>query len=200
MRPRKPPAEPPSDELDDAALFRAAIGPVREFEPVEMPHRRGPAAEPRQREADERAALQQLRDAPFAIDSPDLLLYRRPEVAPRVLKRLRRGLYAVQDELDLHGLHAADAERLLRQFLADVRRSGAICVRLIHGKGLHSESTGPVLKSLVEHLLRQRRDVLAYASAPPAQGGGGAVLVLLARRSPGAAGVTESDDPAPAVD
>ena len=192
MRPRQPPQDRPPDELDDAALFRAAIGPVREFDPVALPQRARPTAEPRQHQADERAALEQMRQAPFAIDSADLLAYRRDEVPPRVLKRLRRGLYAVQDELDLHGLPVADAERLLRQFLADVRQRGAICVRLIHGKGLHSGlGESPALKSLVDRLLRQRRDVLAFASAPAAQGGGGAVLVLLARRAPGSGSATD---------
>jgi DNA-nicking Smr family endonuclease len=39
-----------------------------------------------------------------------------------------------------------------------------------------------VLKNLVDRLLRQRNDVLAFHSAPAGQGGTGAVLVLLARR------------------
>lgn len=183
--PRTPPPAPDDDE-DAAELFRSAIGPVRRIEAPEALPRRTPAPEPRQREADEQAALRQMREAPFRIESPDLLLYRRPEVAPRVLKRLRRGLYVVQDELDLHRMHAAEAEQALRRFLSEVRRAGFGCVRLIHGKGLHSDSTaGPVLKPLVERMLAQRNDVLAYATAPPAQGGGGAVLVLLARSDRG---------------
>jgi DNA-nicking Smr family endonuclease len=58
--------------------------------------------------------------------------------------------------------------------------AGLGCVRIVHGKGLHSESGVPVLKNLVDRVLRQRADVLAFHSAPPAQGGHGAVLVLLA--------------------
>jgi DNA-nicking Smr family endonuclease len=54
-------------------------------------------------------------------------------------------------------------------------------VRIVHGKGLHSDSGVPVLKNLVDRILRQRADVLAYHSAPAAQGGHGAVLVLLKR-------------------
>lgn len=52
----------------------------------------------------------------------------------------------------------------------------------MHGKGLHSDSGVPVLKNLVDRLLRQRAEVLAYHSAPAAQGGQGAVLVLLGRQ------------------
>lgn len=178
---RKPARPRPVDE-DDVALFRSAIGEVRRIEaatPVEAPR---PSAEPRQREADEQAALREMRETPFANEAADVLLYRRPEVSPRLLKRLRRGSYVVQDELDLHRMSALEAERALRRFLAEAIASGISCVRLVHGKGLHAAESGPVLKPLVERLLAQRRDVLAYASAPVAAGGTGAVLVLLARR------------------
>ena len=55
-------------------------------------------------------------------------------------------------------------------------------MRIIHGKGLGSDAEIPVLKNVVDRVLRQRSDVLAFHSAPPAQGGTGAVLVLLAAR------------------
>ena len=70
---------------------------------------------------------------------------------------------------------------LLRRVLQDARANGLPCVRIIHGKGLGSGGV-PILKNLVDRLLRQRNDVLAYHSAPPAQGGTGAVLVLLRPR------------------
>jgi DNA-nicking Smr family endonuclease len=197
--PRKktpPPAAPEAASDDDAALFRSAIGNVRELPSMEAPPAPSrPAAVPVQREADEQDALQQSRLAPFSVEGTDVLLYRRDEVPPRVLKRLRRGLYTVQDELDLHRLLLAQADAALRRFLRESRDAGLGCVRVIHGKGLHSGAVdGPVLKALVERQLAQRRDVLAYASAPPAMGGTGAVLVLLARRRPGEA-VLSRDDP-----
>jgi DNA-nicking Smr family endonuclease len=196
--PRKkspPPAAPAGSSDDDAALFRSAIGEMRELPPVDAPPAPPrPAAVPAQREADEHEALQQSRLAPFSVEGSDVLLYRRDEVPPRVLKRLRRGLYTVQDELDLHRLLLAQAEQALRRFLREARDAGHGCVRVIHGKGLHSGAVdGPVLKALVERQLAQRRDVLAYASAPPAMGGTGAVLVLLARRRPGEAPITSDD-------
>jgi DNA-nicking Smr family endonuclease len=55
-------------------------------------------------------------------------------------------------------------------------------VRIVHGKGWRSGPGGPVLKGLTDHLLRRRADVLAFASARPADGGTGAVLVLLKTR------------------
>ena len=75
----------------------------------------------------------------------------------------------------------------MRSALAGARDHGVGCVRIIHGKGMHGSGSiasrdVPVLKNLVDRLLRQRADVLAFHSAPPAQGGTGAVLVLLAPR------------------
>src|SRR3546814_11474643 len=59
----------------------------------------------------------------------------------------------------LHHADLAQAEALLRAFLRAARESGAGCVRIIHGKGLHSDSRIPPLKNLVDRMLRQRADV-----------------------------------------
>jgi DNA-nicking Smr family endonuclease len=117
-----------------------------------------------------------------AIESGDELLYLKHGHSPRLLKRLRRGEYSVQDEIDLHHLRAVAAAELLRTFLADSQRAGYRCIKIIHGKGLRSGQRGPVLKALTAHLLRRRADVIAFASARANQGGSGATLVLLARR------------------
>lgn len=179
-----PPARPamPAVEPDDATLFREAIGPVRVIEAespaVEAPK---PLPDTRQHDADEAAALREMRtqslDA-LAHAMGEVLEFRRDEVPPRTLKRLKRGEYAVQDELDLHRMRVDEAEAAMRAFFADVRRRQFPCIRLVHGKGLRSEA-GPVLKALVDRVLRHRGDVLAFCSAPPAQGGTGATLVLL---------------------
>jgi DNA-nicking Smr family endonuclease len=186
---RKPRPSPPPDPAD-AELFRAAIGPVRELAPPpEPPRAPKPRPVPRQREIDEARALEDSRLHPFdyADGFGDNVEYLKDGLAPRVLKRLKRGQYSVQDEFDLHGMKAVLAERVLREFLHESRRRENLCVRIVHGKGLNSEGDFPVLKALVERMLRQRADVLAFASAPAAQGGTGAVLVLLARRRPGEA-------------
>ena len=170
---------------DDAALFRDAIGPVRA-----LPARPAPPAKPRPRPAprmaqrDEAEAASEFRRAltADALEAGDALAYRRETVPPRTLQRLRRGHYATQDELDLHWADARQAEAMLREFLNHARQHGLGCVRVIHGKGLHGDSTAPVLKNLVDRLLRHRADVLAFASAPANQGGTGAVLVLLAAK------------------
>lgn len=171
-----------SDE-DDAALFRSAIGPVRELPSVAPPPQAPkprPSAKMAQRDdRDARSEFLRLLDSPL-LQAGDALRYRRDEVPERVLQRLGRGHYAAQDELDLHRCDAATAEAMLRRFLKEARDDGAGCVRIVHGKGLHADDGVATLKNLVDRLLRQRGDVLAFHSAPGAQGGTGAVLVLLA--------------------
>lgn len=175
------------DDPDDAELFRAAIGRVRPLPAADQaPQRPRPPPETRMRDADERAALNESRREPglSAAESGDAIEYRRNEVTPQTLRRLKRGEFSVQDSFDLHQLNAAIAEAALGRFLLEARAANHRCVRIVHGKGLHSPQ-GPVLKSLMERTLARRADVLAYASAPPAQGGTGALLVLLAKRRPG---------------
>lgn len=179
-----------SEKDDDAELFRSAIGPVRRLrEAAPPPSTPKPRPRARMAERDEAAALDEFRHALDAqlLEAGDVLSYRRDTLPPRSLQRLRRGEIAIQDELDLHGADMREAEMLLRAFIAQARDHGVGCVRIIHGKGLHRSGSiasrdVPVLKNLVDRVLRQRADILAFHSAPPAQGGTGAVLVLLAPR------------------
>jgi DNA-nicking Smr family endonuclease len=182
MRKRREEATDGSPD-DDAALFRSAIGPVRELPPSPMPPGKPkPRPLPRMAARDDAQARDEFRRSTIdQLEAGDALSYRRDEVPPRVLQRLRRGEYSAQEEIDLHHSDAVQAEAMLRQFLKDARHAGLGCVRIVHGKGLHSDSGVPVLKNLVDRILRQRADVLAYHSAPAAQGGHGAVLALLKR-------------------
>lgn len=179
--------KPPTDEHDDddAALFREAIGEVRRIEIKEQTiARKKPVADSKMFRRDEAEALRDSRSVSVAeayLNSADELSYRRPEIPEKWFKQLKRGQISIQDELDLHHCRAADAEVFLKQFLNQAREEAHYCVRVIHGKGLRSGSA-PVLKALVDRVLRHRGDVLAFNSAPPAQGGTGAVLILLARQ------------------
>ena len=176
----------PEDE-DPAALFRAAIGEVtplrKEAEPAPAAARPKPRARMAERDEAEAAGefARLLRDS-APLEAGDVASYRRDALPPRLFQRLKRGQYSVQDELDLHGATAAQAEAMLRQFLLEAHAHEYGCVRIIHGKGLQSDGGAPVLKNLVDRLLRLRNDVLAFHSAPTSQGGTGAVLVLLSRR------------------
>ncbi len=172
------------DNDDDGALFRSAIGRVRRLpEATPPPHAPKPWPRARMAERDEHDARAEFRRSLHAAaPAPaDALAWHRPELHVRSWQRLKRGDYSAEDELDLHHCDAARAARLLAAFLAHARRERLGCVRIIHGKGLHSEAL-PVIKSLVDAKLRLHQHVLGYHSAPANAGGTGAVLVLLARR------------------
>ena len=185
-RRRTPAPPPPATAAEDARLFREAVGPVRELpgDGRAAAPRPRPAAEPRQSLADEARVRDELLAASpeaLAIQAGEALSWLRDGHDPRLLRRLRGGQFAVQDEIDLHHVNAEAARGMVRDFLAEAAAQRRRCVRIIHGKGLRSPQ-GPVLKALVDRLLRQHGDVLAFASAPAAQGGTGAVLVLLRAR------------------
>ena len=103
----------------------------------------------------------------------------RRGLSPDILKKLRRGHWAVQGEIDLHGHTIDEAHDALSDFVVDARQRGYRCVRAIHGKGLTSPNREPVLKGRVRRWLAHWDEVLAYCEAPPHAGGGGAVLILL---------------------
>jgi len=179
-----PDEKDPDESEPDAQLFREAVRGVR-------PLRSGRAAPPRPRpgprarfaRADRAAVLRESLEGGGAdpeLAGGDELVFRRPHVQVAVLKRLRRGEYRVQREIDLHGLTVADAKQALRQFLIKALEQQVHCVRIIHGKGLRSGHRGPVLKAAVSAVLRRTGAVLAYVSARPVDGGTGAVYVLLA--------------------
>lgn len=105
--------------------------------------------------------------------------FARPGLQRYTLRKLRRGNWPIQDELDLHGLNRDEARRILVIFLNKGVLRGLRCVRVIHGRGLSSRNCKPVLKILTGNWLMQHSDVLAFCQALPVHGGSGAVLVLL---------------------
>jgi DNA-nicking Smr family endonuclease len=174
------------DPEDEAALFRAAMRGVQPLKRRAGTHlqRPAPSPHPRQREADERAVLKEMMEAPLG-DAGEALEYRTPGLQDTAFRRLRRGQYHSGAELDLHGLRSAEAATAVSRFLAQARDRGERCVRIVHGKGLRSKGDGPVLKQRLDGWLRRRDDVLAFCSALPAHGGTGAVYVLLRAPRPG---------------
>lgn len=191
------PAVTPAAEGDELDLFRQAMADVRPL-PQKAPqkahvppHQTAPSTRPRQSEADERAALaESLEGLDFesheSYESGDTLQYRMPGIQDSVWRRLKRGSFLIQSELDLHGYNRDGAQRVLVEFLAHCQDRGYRCVRIIHGKGNGSPNTGPVIKRSLDGWLRKRRDVLAFCSARPEHGGTGAAYVLLRQLTPGA--------------
>ena len=100
----------------------------------------------------------------------------------RYLPRLKRGDFSVQAHLDLHGYGRVDAKAMLERFLKRSQHQGHTCVRVIHGRGTHSENEPALMKLEVTRWLSSRRlsrFVIAFASARWKDGGSGAVYVLL---------------------
>ena len=175
MKP-KPPATP-----DDVELFRTEVA---DAVPLRAPQRHRPAADvpaaPVQSLLDAHAALEESLRGDFGdyeISEDETFL--RPGIGPDVLRKLKRGTWRVQYEIDLHGMTRVEAHTQLSEFLRECVRRGARCVRIVHGKGLGSKNREPVLKGKVRAWLTRRDEVLAYCEAPAVQGGSGALLVLL---------------------
>jgi DNA-nicking Smr family endonuclease len=181
-----PSAHVPATE--DALAFRAAVRdvkPLANAPPAPGQAKPKPRARPRTSAAAENldASMPLIGaaapDAAGAAHATAALSFQRPGVRTQVVRRLRRGLIPIEEELDLHGLGQAAAREQLADFLEYSRAAGRRCVRIIHGKGYRSGARGPVLKSAVDLWLRRHLDVMAFTSARPIDGGTGAVYVLL---------------------
>jgi DNA-nicking Smr family endonuclease len=168
-------------------VFSDAVGRVTPIKPhdrrAHAPARPEPL--PRQRLADEQAALREALSDEVDVESllltDDGLSFRRARVGADVVTRLRRGHWAIQAELDLHGLNREEAREQLAAFLRQATLRGHRCLRVVHGKGLGSPGRQPVLKAKVHKWLAQHAEVLAFTQASAPQGGAGALIVLLGR-------------------
>jgi len=159
--------------------FRKAVAGVK---PLKHPKRvalkrPAPAPIPHQRKRDESAALAESLSGPLsadeALETGEVLSYLREGMARETLRKLRRGHWAIQDGVDLHGLTRDQAAAIVVDFLEQCLARGLRCVRIVHGKGLG------ILKAKLATWLPRRDEVLAYCQAPQSEGGGGALLVLL---------------------
>lgn len=146
------------------------------------PYRPTISTEPLQRHADNKRVIEELlasSDEATSFESGDELTYLRDGYQPRLLKRLRRGEFSIQDELDLHGMIVADAKEQTHYFINECARDKVRAVRIVHGKGLNSRGRKPVIKNLLLGWLRKNKHVVAVCSTPANDGGTGAVYVLL---------------------
>ena len=109
----------------------------------------------------------------------DVLFFARPGIQLKVQRKLRRGEFPIEDELDLHGYTVVEAKAAINEFFYDCKKQQKRYIRIIHGKGYRSEQKIPILKTHVAYWLPQHNDVMAFASALPADGGTGALYVIL---------------------
>ncbi|MEM8816285.1 MAG: Smr/MutS family protein [Pseudomonadota bacterium] len=171
---------------DDIELFRKLVGDATPLAAEE----RAPLAQARPRprarftREDEARALAESLDADIEAieaDNGDALRFHRPGVGRRTMRKLARGRFAVQAEIDLHGMTVAEARPRLKDFVEYSSMRGHTCIRVVHGKGRGSGDRGPVLKMAVNRWLRRWEPILAFVSARQADGGTGAIYVLLDR-------------------
>ncbi len=169
----------------EQVIFAKAVGAVHKLpETGKVKHSvPRPAPVPQHRQQDEqnvlRESLSDEFDVETLLETDDTLAFRRPELPPDVLRKLRRGVWALQGQVDLHGLRTEEARTALGQFLREAQAHGWRCVRVVHGKGLGSPGRIPVIKDKVKRWLVQSDRVLAFVQARGDDGGAGAVIVLL---------------------
>ena len=175
-----------TDNDDDNDEFRRAFSDARPLRVEERVPETKPKPKPGARfsRADERDALREsLRDDIDTIEHGygASLSFQRDSVGRRTMRKLARGGFSVQAEIDLHGMTVAEARQRLADFIDYSVITGNLCVRIVHGKGLGSGNRGPVLKNAVNRWLRKWDSVLAFVSTPQVDGGTGALYVLLQR-------------------
>lgn len=171
------------DDQDDMDAFRKAVEGVKPLvhNRADLNHPK-PKAEAKQRILDEQRVLQESLEShieEFDLEKGDELIYLRPGIQKSILRKLKKGQFTIQDEIDLHGSTKATAKHAIDQFILESRKSKAHCIKIIHGKGYGSPKGKPVLKNHLNKWLQQRDDVIAFCSAPLSDGGTGAVYVLL---------------------
>lgn len=187
-REQKPPARQtglpvPETRSEEASLFRDAVRDVAPLAPsgkiAITGHHPRPVPQ-RYRPSEESTLDDSLSDhISLEMEAGDEWVFMRPGISRQTLRRLRRGYWPVQAQLDLHGFNREEARLRLAAFLDSSRTQGLRCVRVIHGKGLSSKTSEPVLKVRIGSWLSQREEVLAFCQARPEDGGSGAVMVLL---------------------
>lgn len=177
------------NDSGDSDFFSAAmkgVVPLKQFDrekQVSRENRPKPKPIPRVRPADDLEALEDTYGEDLideTLGAADGLSYAREGLQVGVLRKLRRRHYVIEDQVDLHGMSSDEARKYVYDFLNYAVAEGMRAVRIVHGKGYHSQH-GPILKQKIGSWLQQRKEVLAYVSAPQADGGTGAVYVLLIR-------------------
>jgi len=174
-----PKDKPPENEND---LFRQMMAGVKPLKADERIQPEKPKISPHHKtkmpEDDFETRFAEFAHA-TAVAPEESLFFARTGLQQRTIKQLKRGDMAIEARLDLHGVTIAEAGVLLTEFLDAAQAQGCRCVIVIHGKGHRSEEGKPVLKTQVNHWLRESPAVLAFSSAQPRDGGAGAVYVLL---------------------
>ena len=169
----------------DSELFRKTVGKVERIKNDHVVHvRKKPSATLAGRLQHDQSNNHISQHPAFLSDvgGADRLYFKRPGIQQKLMLKLRRGLYRIESQIDLHGFSAAVAEKSLDSFLESCRQNNYRCIRIIHGKGTGSANKRPVIKNRINEWLRGNGNVLAFCSAKANDGGTGALYVLLRTR------------------
>ena len=111
--------------------------------------------------------------------------FMRPGVQHKEMRRLKQGKFLLGDGLriDLHGMTRDEAYQALDEFLDRCLAKKVRCALIICGKGIHSPTGKPVLRSSIRGWLVEHDKVLAYCPAQLRDGGTGALYALLKIKS-----------------
>ena len=176
---------------NDSELFRKFIGDVEPLkhsiqEQKQARDHNTPGLVERRRaaqETDDKVGNYLARQEYISMVKPwDLLSFKRDGVQHGVFRQLKQGRYAIDATLDLHGCTVNQAREEVFHLLRECLDRDIRCAMITHGKGFHREPPA-LLKSCVNHWLKQMDEVLAFHSACAQHGGSGASYVLL-RKSP----------------
>ena len=174
-----------NDNENMEQLLAGQIAGINKLEQDKIaPYRKPLEPIPRQRLLDNERVLQELldeSDESASFESGDELKFLREGHSSRLLKKLRRGDFSIQDELDLHGLNSSDAKIETHGFINQCARDNVRAIRIVHGKGRNSAGRTPVLKNRLLGWLSKNQHVVAVCSTPANDGGTGAVYVLLGK-------------------
>ena len=175
---------------EDKNIFNKAMAGIKRLNTSNHVPKVKPKLKPRAKfaRADEVAALQESLEDDIDIlahNNGEAINFFRPHVGRRTIRKLKKGGFSIQAEIDLHGMTLAEAKPRLRRFIKNNIDINRLCVRVIHGKGLGSGERGPVLKNAVNSWLRRWNEVLAFVSTKQTDGGTGAIYVLLEKNKHG---------------
>jgi DNA-nicking Smr family endonuclease len=171
--------KPPEKDTD---LFRQMMTGVKPLDTEERIQPEKPQISPHRRTQTPAEKIEtDFFEFPHATDvaPEESLFFARTGLQHRVLKQLKRGDMPIEANLDLHGQTIEGAGSSLTLFLQEAQSMGCRCVIVVHGKGTRSSEGRPILKTQVNHWLRESPAVLAFSSTQPKHGGTGSVYVLL---------------------
>ncbi len=177
-----------SSRDSDVSLFRSTVGSVERVKHNRVIHSpKRPKPIPKKRLEDEEQVLEDMFSAEFGpeqmeVDNEETLSYARTGVQHGIIRKLKRGQYSIEAELDMHGMTVAIAKPALAEFIHRSQSLAKRCVKIIHGKGYRSPNQQPVLKAHINRWLRRSDAVIAFSSARQIDGGTGAVYVLLKQK------------------